>query len=160
MTNVRKLVPGLLLGLMIVMAGVSFAQNSKSTAGTKMESCCCKDSCPMMKAGATAATSDKHEGCCGDSCSMKDGAMKNHVGSTDKHECCCCGDSCSMKDGASKTGVASEKHECCCGDSCDMKSGAMRTMAMSSGAMDNDGCCCCGDSCDMKTTKDQKNRGH
>jgi hypothetical protein len=27
----------------------------------------------------------------------KKDAMKNHVTSSDKHECCCCGDSCDMK---------------------------------------------------------------
>ena len=31
-------------------------------------------------------------------CPKKDGAMKNHAATSDKHECCCCGDSCEMKD--------------------------------------------------------------
>ena len=123
----RRLMPGLVLGLMIAIAGVGFAQNAGRSGDKKMESsCCCSDSCPMMKDGAMknhATSSDKHEGCCcGDSCStMKKDAMKNHATSSDKHDCCC-GDSCSMmKDGAKKDAAAkSDKHECC-GDSCNMK---------------------------------------
>ena len=129
MNKFRRLVPGLMLGLMITLAGVGFAQNAtQSGAGKKMDSCCCcSDSCPMMKDGAMknhASSTDKHEcGCCGDSCSMKkDGAMKNHATTSDKHECCC-GDSCAtMKKDGAKSGAASDKHECCCGgDSCDRK---------------------------------------
>jgi len=59
----------------------------------------------------------------------KDGAMKNHAASSDKHECCC-GDSCAtMKKDGAKSGAASDKHDCCCGDSCDMK--AMKDMKKS-----------------------------
>lgn len=163
MTYFRRLVPGLLLGLTIAMAGVSFAQNPKSTAVKTMESCCCKDSCPMLKTEGTksTATSDKQGCCCcGDSCDMKGGAMNNHSATGDTHECCCCGDSCAMKDPASKTTGTSEKHDCCCGDSCDMKDGAMKNMAMTGAAKDKQNCCCCGsDSCNMKNMKDMKNKG-
>ena len=80
MKSLRRFVPGLVLGLTIAIAGVSFAQNVTQNAGDKKEPCCC-----LAK------------GCCGDSCSMmKKDAMKNHAMSSDKHECCCCGDSCSM----------------------------------------------------------------
>ena len=118
--------PGLVLGLMIAIAGVGFAQNASQSGDKKMESCCCSDSCPMMKDGAMknhATSSDKHEGCCcGDSCStMKKDAMKNHATSSDKHDCCC-GDSCSMmKDGAKKDAAAKSDKRECCGDSCNMK---------------------------------------
>src|SRR5207248_1852734 len=129
MNRFRRVVPGLVLGLTLALAGVSFAQNATlSGAGKKMDSCCCcSNSCPMTKDGAMknhATASDKHDCCCGDSCAMmkKDGAMKNHATASDKHECCSA-DSCAMmkKDGA-KSGAASDKHECCCcGDSCDLK---------------------------------------
>lgn len=125
----RKLIPGLVLGLMIAVSGVGFAQNASQPGNKKMDSCCCcSDSCAMKKDGAMknhVTSSDKHEcGCCGDSCPMmKKDSMKNHAtSSSDKHDCCC-GDSCSMmKDGAKKDAAAkSDKHECCGGDSCNMK---------------------------------------
>jgi hypothetical protein len=106
----RKLMPSFVLGLMIAISGVGFAQNA-SQSGKKMDSCCCcSDSCPMTK----------------------DGAMKNHTTSSDKHEGCCCGDSCSMKDGARKDGaMKSDKHDCCCGgDSCNMKDMNMKMTDM------------------------------
>ena len=137
MNKFGRLVPGLILALTIALAGISYGQNaSQSTANKKADSCCscCGDSCPMMK----------------------DGAMKNHATSADKHDCYCCGDSCSMKkDGAMKNhATASDKHECCCSDSCSMtKKGAMKNHAATS---DKHECCCCGDSCEMKDMKDMK----
>src|SRR6266550_2951944 len=101
MNKFRRLVPGFVLALTIALAGVSFAQNAtQSGAGQKMDACCCcSDSCPMTK----------------------DGAMKNHATSSDKHDCCC-GDSCAtMKKDGAKSGAPSDKHECCGGDSCNMK---------------------------------------
>ena len=79
MNKFGRFVPGLMLALTIALAGISYGQNaSQSTANKKADSCCsCRgDSCPMMK----------------------DGAMKNHVATSDKHECCCGGDSCDMKE--------------------------------------------------------------
>jgi len=92
--------PSLVLGLMIAVSGVGFAQNA-SQSGKKMDSCCCcNDSCSTMKKDAMknhATASDKHDCCCGDSCSMmKDGAKKDAAAKSDKHDCC--GDSCNMKD--------------------------------------------------------------
>src|ERR1043166_6388009 len=99
MNSFRRLMPGLVLGLTLALAGVSFAQNASQSGDKKNDSgCCCSDSCPMMKDGAMKnhATSSDKNGCCGDSCPMmkKDG-MKNHATSGDK-ACCCGGDSCSM----------------------------------------------------------------
>ena len=125
MKLIRRFMPCLALGLTLAVAGMAFAQNAIQSGNQKMESCCCSNSCPMMKDGAMknhAASTDKHECCCcGDSCSMmKDGAMKNHAASSDKGECCC-GDSCAtMKKDGAKSGAASDKHECC-GDSCNLK---------------------------------------
>src|SRR2546423_12296783 len=86
MNKFRGLVPSLVLGLAISFAGIAAAQTvAQSGTDKKADSCCCcSDSCPMMKDGAMkshASSTDKHEACCGgDSCSMmkKDGAMKNH----------------------------------------------------------------------------------
>ena len=126
----------LVCGLTLAVASVAFAQSvAQSGTASKMVSCC--DSCDMTK---------------------KD-AMKNHVMSADKHDCCgCCGDSCDMKkkDAMKNHASSSDKHGCCscCGDSCDMKKkDAMKNHVNSS---DKHECCCGGDSCDMKTLKDVK----
>ena len=109
MNRLRRLIPGLLLGLAIALTGTAFAQTSSDKA---KDECCCKAS-----------------SYCGDSCSMKSGAMKNHATVSDKHECCC-GDSCATKkNGATKSGATSDNNECCCcGDSCDMKDMKMKDM--------------------------------
>ena len=128
MKSLRRCVPAFALGLTLALAGAAFAQNATQSGSEKKASCCCGDSCEMMKKDGMknhAGVSDKESCCCcGDSCEMakKDG-MKNHAGVSDKESCCCCGDSCKMKDGTHHTATAasSDKHECCCGDSCNMK---------------------------------------
>ena len=110
MRRLRRFGPALMLGLMIAVAGVSFAQNTAPTTGDEKHACCCTasggDSCQMMKKDGAKnhATSADKESCCGDSCQMmkKDSAKTGTTtatatGASDKHECCCCGDSCDMK---------------------------------------------------------------
>jgi hypothetical protein len=159
MNTFRRLLPCVALGLTLALAGATFAQTATQSGDNKVDSCCCSDSCPMMKDGAMknhATSSDKAEGCgcCGDSCPMmkKDG-MKNHATSTGKDCCGCCGDSCSMmkKDARKHHAISSDKHECCCGDSCSMmKDGAKKDAAAKS---DQYECCGGGDSCNMKDMK-------
>ena len=137
MNCLRRMIPALVLGLTLAMAGAAFAQNTNQAKSDNKASCCscCGDSCPMMK---------------------KD-AMKNHVSSSDKKGCCgCCGDSCEMKkDGMKNHAMASDKDGCCCGDSCDMKAGAASTNgAANMSSAKHEGCC--GDSCDMKDKKTMK----
>ena len=126
MIRLRRMVPGLMLGIAMMFAAVVSAQSVAQSAG-KMDSCCCVDSCPMMKDAAMknhASLTAKNDCCCcgGDSCStMKKDAMKNHAASSDKHDCCCGSDSCSMKKDGAKSGAAADKDDCCCGDSCNMR---------------------------------------
>jgi hypothetical protein len=138
MKNLRRLIPSLVLGLTIAVAGVSFAQSPNQAGIDDKHSCCCMTS-----------------GCCGDSCQMmkKDG-MKNHAASADKEGCCdCCGDSCQMmkKDGMNHAASA-DKEGCCCGDSCQMKDGAKTSSATAASDKHE----CCGDSCNMKHMKTEK----
>ncbi len=110
MNKVRKFLPGFALVLTIAMAGIAAAQNPvPANAGSKNDSCCCASS-----------------GCCGDSGDVKKkDAIKNHVASGGKDDCCaCCGDSRDMKkkDAMKNHAQSSDKHDCCCcGDSCAMK---------------------------------------
>ena len=101
----------------------------------KTESCCCKDSCPMMKNEGTTANADaatanaeaKHD-CCGDSCDMKkDGMTANAdaatAGADAKHDCC--GDSCDMANhanGMAKHDKHDKKMHAADGSCCKMKS--------------------------------------
>jgi hypothetical protein len=165
MKTLRRLIPSLVLGLTVAVAGVSFAQSANQASGDDKHSCCgmtsgcCGDSCQMKKKDGAknhAKSADK-EGCCrGDSCQMKkkDG-MKNHAASADKEGCC--GDSCQMKkkDGAKSHATSADKAGGCCGDSCHMKEGAKTTMTTTP-ASDTHECCCCGDSCNMKHGKTEK----
>ena len=165
MKTLRRFVPGLVLGLTIAIAGVSFAQNANQATGEDKHSCCCatdSGSCQMMKKDGMknhAASADKDGccGCCGDSCQMmkKDGA-KNHAASADKDGCCgCCGDSCQMmKKDAKNHAMAAHKEGGCCGDSCHMKDGAKTTTTTATAASDKHECC--GDSCNMKHVKTEK----
>src|ERR1041385_1116381 len=75
---------------------------------------CCGDSCDMAKKNHVSST-DK-AGCCCACCGdmMKKDARKNHA-SMDKAGCCaCCGDSCDMtkKDAMKNHVTSSDKHEC------------------------------------------------
>lgn len=167
MKTLGRLIPSLVLGVTIAIAGVSFAQSANQATGDDKHSCCmtsggCGDSCQMMKKDgmknhATATDKDGCCGCCGDSCQMmkKDGA-KSHAASADKKSCC--GDSCQMKkkDGANNHAMSADKEGCCCGDSCHMKDGAKATATTATAASDKHECCCCGDSGNMKHMKTMK----
>ena len=139
MKTLGRLVPSLMLGLTLAIAGVSFAQSANQAPGDEKHSCCCMTS-----------------GCCGDSCQMMKKDAKHHAESSDKDGCCgCCGDSCQMKkkDGVKSPATSAGKEDGCCGDSCHMKDGAKTTTATASVASDKHECCCCGDSCNMKHMK-------
>src|ERR1044072_128891 len=110
MTNFRRLMLSIVLGLTTALAGVAYAQNAAQDKKTEsccaMETCCCKgDSCKMKSCPSmNHAATHEHESCCGDSCDMKkDGASKAGATASDKHECCCGGDSCDMKDKKEKS---------------------------------------------------------
>jgi hypothetical protein len=161
MKHLRRLFPGLVLGLTIAISGAGFAQQAAQSADNKNESgCCascdcCSDSCAMMKKDAMknhAISSLKHECCGGDSCETKDGAMKNRAASA-RHECC--GDSGAKKTETMKDKSASGKHESCCDDSCHKSEAKRTTAAMKDGAQ---ACCCGGDSCKMENMKDKRAR--
>src|SRR5688572_7891215 len=101
MKNLRRFGPGLVLGLTIALAGVSFAQSAKQATSDEKHSCC----------GVSS-------GCCSDSCqAMKKEGAKNHATSSEKEGCCgCCGDSCQAmkKEGAKNHATSTAKG--CCGD--------------------------------------------
>lgn len=123
MKPLRKLIPVILLGLLLVAFAVVTAQtpsqgeqNKKTETCCAMETCCCNNgSCPMKKEGAANAEG-KHECCCsGDSCDLN---MKNQhavkAESAGGHQCCaCCGDSCdmNMKHDATMKHDANMKHD-------------------------------------------------
>ena len=100
----------------LVIASYAYNQGTVAPLADK-ESCCKKDSCPMMNKGEHGKDHAKGEGhkCCGDSCPMKgeNGKGGDHA-KAEGHSCC--GDSCPMK----KEGAASAAgaHEAGCCDSC------------------------------------------
>ena len=83
-----------LLGLLLTVFAVGFAQSSSQTdrkaaaeASCPMDSCCCKgDSCPMKSEGTKNAHAKDACCCSGDSCDAKSKEnMKNHSA---KGSCC------------------------------------------------------------------------
>ena len=92
MKSLKKLIPVILLGLLLVAFAVVTAQTpsqgeqkKKTETCCAMETCCCNNgSCPMKKEGA-ANTEGKHEccACCAESCDMN---MKHEQDA--KGDCC------------------------------------------------------------------------
>ena len=84
----------LIFSLMMALGLSAGAYTLSSQVMSKMDCCCCKDSCPMKSKDSSAGA--EKQSCCKDgTCPMK---SKDAAAKEKSAGCCsCCGDSCSMK---------------------------------------------------------------